>query len=442
MVKSERFRSIRRSALRAAAILIFVFVLLPLAPGCDRESTVKPRNHMKPSASLVGHSGCKGPAELAPSGAASVPRDCAEFELLAGDTLILRHVNAAFNCCPGEIAAEISFEGDTITIAEHEAESGCRCLCLYDLDYRITGIGPGGYTIRFVEPYTTDEDEPLRFTVDLASNPAGSFCVERLGYPWSSSDQAGPYGVLISRTGCHSHPSAAPVEGEHETPGDMSCVDWEYSAGGILSLKHVNAAFNCCPGRITADVSVSNDTVTIVEREEQSICDCSCLYDLDFEIRNLVPAGVRTIRIVEPYARPGDERLDFTVDLTALPSGVTCVYRGHYPWTYQSTMRDDEAALEAMRKAIVSLIGIPACGGGGDCRSIGLGAKPCGGVWEYLVYSAAAVDQAALEHLVMFYNAFNDGYNHRYDVVSDCMYVTPPTVGCVEGICDEVDAAP
>jgi hypothetical protein len=222
----------------------------------------------------------------------------------------------------------------------------------------------------------------------------------------------------------------------------MSCAEWAYSgAESILRLTHVNAAFNCCPGDITADIRIENDTITIVEHESQSMCDCSCLYTLQFEIRNLQP-GAYAIRFVEPYVPPGDELLQFSADLAVLPQGIACAYRPHYPWGYQGTMEEDRAKLDAMRKGIVSLIGVPSCGGDGDCRYIGLGAKPCGGVWEYLVYSASTVDEELLKYLVSRYNAFNEGFNRRYNIASDCRYVLPPAVGCVDGVCRALETEP
>jgi hypothetical protein len=432
----QRIHGNRYTLIASAALFLAALVLLALAPGCDRETAVGPRHHLKPAAVLVSRSDCKQSTELAASGAAGAVVDCFEYELVSGDTLLLTHINAAFNCCPGQIDADISFSNDTITIVEHESESGCHCLCLYDLEYRLTGIEAGTYMIRFVEPYTTDTDEPLRATVDLSASPSGSFCVNRNGYPWNTGGGiTEPYGLLVSRTDCHSNANAA---AGYDTPTDMSCIDWQYAVD-VLHLKHINAAFNCCPGQIAADISVVNDTITIVEREEQSMCDCSCLYDLEFEIRNLEPR-MYTIRIVEPYVQPGDERLEFSVDLGSLSSGISCAYRGHYPWLYQGTMPGDRAVLDALRAKIIALIRAPSCGEAGECRYIGLGVKPCGGVWEYLIYSTATVDVCTLRYLVSRYNTLNDGYNRRYNIASDCMFVMPPRVGCVEGLCADLDA--
>ena len=378
----------------------------------------------------MSQSGCK--AYRAPVGSERAPSpDCIEYRLEDGHTLLLKHVNAAFNCCPGDITADIRIhERHDHESSSEESQPGCHCLCLYDLDYRFENIEAGTYTIVFIEPYRSEADEPLIATIDLSGLPLGQFCVERTTYPWSSGSGAGPYGVLVSRTDCDSQ--ARPRRRSPPFPATCRAPMGILGRRSILASTHVNAAFNCCPGDITADIRIQNDTITIVEHESQSMCDCSCLYTLRFEIRNLEP-GAYTIRFVEPYAVPGDEPLHFAADLAALPQGIVCAYRRHYPWGYQGTMEEDGAKLDAMRKAIVSLIGTASCGGDGDCRYIGLGAKPCGGVWEYLVYSAATVDKELLKYLVSRYNAFNEGFNRRYQIVSDCMFVMPPTVGCVGG---------
>ena len=60
-----------------------------------------------------------------------------------------------------------------------------------------------------------------------------------------------------------------------------------------------------------------------------------------------------------------------------------------------------------------------------DCRYAGLGSKPCGGPWVYIVYSASSTDSTALTERLTAYNAFEDEMNERYLYISDCMYDTP-----------------
>ena len=69
------------------------------------------------------------------------------------------------------------------------------------------------------------------------------------------------------------------------------------------------------------------------------------------------------------------------------------------------------------------------------CYSVGIGAKPCGGFWEYIVYSNSieVVDfLAKIETL----NELEKTYNEKYMILSDCFMAMPPSsMECVEGKC-------
>ena len=108
------------------------------------------------------------------------------------------------------------------------------------------------------------------------------------------------------------------------------CVEYTYS-GDTLSITHVNSAFNCCPKEILVNASVSGDTIVIVERESEGLCDCICLYDLDIEVLNLIPSKY-TVVIKEQYICKGDEPVIFPLDLTGGTSGSFCFKRSCYPW--------------------------------------------------------------------------------------------------------------
>jgi len=51
-----------------------------------------------------------------------------------------------------------------------------------------------------------------------------------------------------------------------------------------LEIDHINAIFNCEPGRLLVDVEFNNDTIFVNESEEQSLVNCICLYDLSYRI--------------------------------------------------------------------------------------------------------------------------------------------------------------
>lgn len=113
--------------------------------------------------------------------------DCIEYEYTVDGVLRLDHINAGFNCCP-EIHAQIGIDNNVITIRETEISAQCLCQCLFDLDYRVTGLVPGVYTIVVIEPYLNDIDQRLEFEVDLTAAPSGTYCAHREHYPWDQPE--------------------------------------------------------------------------------------------------------------------------------------------------------------------------------------------------------------------------------------------------------------
>jgi len=112
-------------------------------------------------------------------------------------------------------------------------------------------------------------------------------------------------------------------------------------------------------------------------------------------------------------------------------------------YNYQATYDDgscnfqshDFNQLEQLELEIMDIIGIPGCSDDSSCRYIGFGAKPCGGYWEYLVYSMVNVDSIALADKIDQYNEYNDSLNVRYEISSDCNFIYPPTIHCDNGVC-------
>ncbi|MCK4943174.1 MAG: hypothetical protein KAS65_06345 [Candidatus Aminicenantes bacterium] len=161
-----------------------VFVSVALLVVSCKDSQV---DELLPSGTLVEYQGCKEWTTGIETGTdVAKNQDCIEYAY-DGQTLILKHVNAGFNCCPGEILADIDIVGNLITITENEQEAGCFCLCLFDLDFRIENLDPGEYTICIIEPYVQVGDEILEFTIQLTSGASGIFCLNRIYYPWGTS---------------------------------------------------------------------------------------------------------------------------------------------------------------------------------------------------------------------------------------------------------------
>ena len=95
----------------------------------------------------------------------------------------------------------------------------------------------------------------------------------------------------------------------------------------------------------------------------------------------------------------------------------------------------EKNALDQLREDIKTLAAASVCGENNSCYFVGLGAKPCGGFWEYLIYSDS-IDVVSLLTKVETLNELEKAYNEKFGIQSDCFMVSPPAeVNCVEGKC-------
>jgi hypothetical protein len=136
---------------------------------------------------VLGHSGCKSMPATAALSEPGNGETCIRYSYNETTGLLsFNHINAAFNCCPSELLAEFSVDGNTITVTEDENldMGGCLCLCLFDLDCIIAHVPAGIYQLVIEEKYTAT-GPPLEFTLDLTGPVTDElFCVPRDGYPW------------------------------------------------------------------------------------------------------------------------------------------------------------------------------------------------------------------------------------------------------------------
>jgi len=432
---------------RALRYVSFVSILVSAAilliPGCTVDTVDTDRNPLPVSGALVASSpDCKtsivGLGLEVPSN-----QDCLTWEYDGEGTLRIVHVNAGLNCCPGTIRADIDIEGNEIVITPSEGEDmiPCRCLCLYDLVYEISGVTAEEYTITVIEEYLPEGAEILAVTIDLSLEPQGSRCVQRGTYPWGQEyTGAGPAGTVSSDGVCKEFHTVEESLPPADDPAFTCIYGWYQLDGsaGTLTLQHTNAAFNCCVDALTADFAFGEGLIEITEREipEGGLCDCICLYDVNYVIFNIDP-GTYTIRFVEPYLHGGDP-LEFSVELTENGSFVHCVPRDVYPWNAGASEDGDREILDRLFDAIISYIGTPYCDDCEQCRVIGYGAKPCGGPWGYLIYSSATLDEAVLEGLIAAHRSFESYMNAKYGYTSTCDVPPVPAVTCFGGECRAV----
>ena len=144
-------------------------------------------------------------------------------------------------------------------------------------------------------------------------------CLVFISCKSNSLTESEPFGTLINSSGCRN------LFSNYE-----DCIEYEYDGENRLTLRHINAEFNCC-STITADIDVREDTIIIEEKEYGAMCDCNCLYDLDYAIVNIKCKKYK-IKVLELYVNENDEKLEFYIDLSSSLSGKYCVKRDHYPW--------------------------------------------------------------------------------------------------------------
>jgi hypothetical protein len=102
--------------------------------------------------------------------------------------------------------------------------------------------------------------------------------------------------------------------------------------------------------------------------------------------------------------------------------------------------RYDRATLDMKYQAVHNLIQDLSCTDSSSCASIGVGSKPCGGPWSFLVYSKDAVDQEELTVTVADLNAYEAEYNAQEGIVSDCSMAREAKPGCVDHKCVDLNS--
>ncbi|HSG29546.1 MAG TPA: hypothetical protein VLA34_13785, partial [Candidatus Krumholzibacterium sp.] len=110
------------------------------------------------------------------------------------------------------------------------------------------------------------------------------------------------------------------------------CCEYSYDGEDMLTIRHVDFALNCCPGEITATVSLDEDVISIIETEGpgSAPCDCLCLYITKIEITGISP-GSYNIIFDDTYTH-GGPALQADIDLLSEPAGLFCEDREFYPW--------------------------------------------------------------------------------------------------------------
>ena len=95
----------------------------------------------------------------------------------------------------------------------------------------------------------------------------------------------------------------------------------------------------------------------------------------------------------------------------------------------------EKVVIDNLKVEIKALADGSECSEEFSCYSVGVGAKPCGGFWEYIIYSNS-IDIPSFLTKIETLNELEKSYNEKHMIQSDCFIAMPPSsIDCVEGKC-------
>jgi hypothetical protein len=94
-----------------------------------------------------------------------------------------------------------------------------------------------------------------------------------------------------------------------------------------------------------------------------------------------------------------------------------------------------DAGSAPLARQIETLIGDAACDSAAQCRTVAVGAKPCGGPEAYLAWSTRRTDEPQLKAAVLRHAERRRAENVAAGLASNCMMVTDPGASCRAGRC-------
>lgn len=303
-------------------LILSAFLAVTIFVGCDDDGT-GPGNAQQITGTLVAHSDCGGfDFGTDASGDITSSQSAVAWEWDGHGTLNLRHINAAFNCCP-EISCEFAIDQNVITVVEHD-EGDCDCLCLFDADFQITGLTIGIYTIKFEEKYLYETDPKIEFSISLGNSPASdTVSVTREHYPWMPETPSS--GIVTDFSDCGGF---VPERTYGDIPDDSICVSWEYDDSHNLLLTHHNMVLNCGMYDITARITVDTGGILIEERPMINPMFCWCEFDIDMVIPNLPPDLYMVVLTTSRWDGeewiPGMDTAYFPINPGDEPDGYHC----------------------------------------------------------------------------------------------------------------------
>lgn len=205
----------------------------------------------------------------------------------AGNSIVVRHQRAIFNCC-AEPFLELAAFGNHLIFIEWENETApCDCLCPYDLQGTAAGLPDGTYRILVIRGMDGTLLAAAKITLPGSHTwYQASLCLDQSG------------------TGTE----------EHET------IEARLHPGGF-AIHHRGVSYNCCATmKVLAESGARQFDFYETERYPgpAAPCKCLCPYDLAMGADGLEPGRVR-VRVFDACG----QRICFDQELIIPPPGFT-----------------------------------------------------------------------------------------------------------------------
>lgn len=95
----------------------------------------------------------------------------------------------------------------------------------------------------------------------------------------------------------------------------------------------------------------------------------------------------------------------------------------------------DQGRIQRLEREARALARTDGCQSGGDCRAAPVGARPCGGPREYVVYCARTTDSVALFRKLDELARAERAHNTKQGLFGTCEFRPPPRVVASGGSC-------
>ena len=132
----------------------FILVLTMVITSCKKEFPDDPL-----AIKDLSVSDCKGKVDLVKS----LDQEYITIKTIDDYYLLFNHINSIFNCDPGQITVSIEISSNTITIKEDESKAGLRCICPYDITFKLGPLQYGTYTVVFQKGGQTFKEYSLDY---------------------------------------------------------------------------------------------------------------------------------------------------------------------------------------------------------------------------------------------------------------------------------------